>query len=707
MAKKKEKKLAYLQMPLPDSRKAYRMNKMSWYGLNYRQTMDTGALSMEKNISTQEAPYLTPSPKMIEDVWYDNLSTEFKPKSVIGIFGVDDILIVIYRAKSRRSEIPEGESQDDIKISYVKNKEFFYTGVIKSNVDTGGKDDYPRSILQFNVYDTPTDPLTGQYVKKLLIFPDKVSMFMNIVQVDTNDNPEGWYDFDKNKIITDKDGNNLLNSKDLDVMYCYEDSGVKKYYTVSSVKLTPSDADYDANKDKYKRELKKKYVMKKEGSNNEYYSINEFRCDGMEVLVKDYKNETPEVDASGAIIYPPPDTASHNCYYRNSYNNDIYRWCEYATAKRLDEWGLDKNLDENENLINKTANKDGFILEGDNYILDGDTEYGWKVAIPPAVPDLKYATVHLSRVFGVDDDRVYASGYNDYMNWNLDTVDEYNESNSWCSPAQSNTKTNSSFTGITTFQNHVICFKQNFMHEIYNNKNPFRIQDIFAEGSIDNRSIQDVDGRLIFVSDDGVKIYTGSNPKDIGYYLGIDKFSNPVSGTDGKNYYLYCEDENENKRLFVYDTFVEHWSERELPIDSKDEKVEILGFAHNKIGMYMLGADKYVYKLDTTSFNHEWSFETDLFTNQTVDIKHIKKVQLFADIAKDAKIKVYILYDDEEFNENSHLVYDSKGKTGKIPIRVKPRQTANYGFKLHFEGTGYVKIYELEILVEAGGDLYV
>ena len=83
---------------------------------------------------------------------------------------------------------------------------------------------------------------------------------------------------------------------------------------------------------------------------------------------------------------------------------------------------------------------------------------------------LKYATVHLSRLFGVDDDRVYASGFNDYTNWNLDTVDEYNVNNAWVSPAQANTKANSSFTGITTFMNHVICFKENFMHEIYNNK---------------------------------------------------------------------------------------------------------------------------------------------------------------------------------------------------------------------------------------------
>ena len=61
MAKKKEKELTYLQVPLPEAGKAYRMVKRSWSGLNYRQTVDTGLLSQETNISTEEAPYLVPS----------------------------------------------------------------------------------------------------------------------------------------------------------------------------------------------------------------------------------------------------------------------------------------------------------------------------------------------------------------------------------------------------------------------------------------------------------------------------------------------------------------------------------------------------------------------------------------------------------------------------------------------------------------------
>ena len=205
---------------------------------------------------------------------------------------------------------------------------------------------------------------------------------------------------------------------------------------------------------------------------------------------------------------------------------------------------------------------------------------------------------------------------------------------------------------------------------------------------------------MIFVSEDGVKVYTGSNPRIIDYNLNMTRYEYASSGTDGRNYYLYCEDASGNMYLYVYDTYTELWSEQY--IDSR-----VLSFAHNKNGMYMLCADGGIYKMDTGLYDHEWSFETDLITNKTVDIKHIKKLQMLVEASKGADMKVYILYDDEEFDKNtSHLVYTSK-KEGKFPVRVKPRKTANYGFKLHFEGKGYVKLYELEIFIEAGGELYV
>ena len=612
MAKKKnENTLSYLQMPLPTGGKYSKMTKVSFGGLNKRYTLDSGDLTMERDISASEYPYLTPSKKI---KGYSG-NTYAHPLSM---FAFDDFLIVIYR-----------DDNGIIYVDYLKEKKgegtrtiVKYTSTLCSNIravtnydamEESNQTDYEgyhfvadeekyyiyqngewqeirpgTSVVQFNVYDTPTDILGGEYVKKLLVFPDRKSM------------------------------------------------------------------DYEITE-------------------------SNFDIKDMNVYIKDYSNSTAEVDESGATIYPPPDNASHNYYYRNTadisgtnFGTDIYKWCEYPT---------------------KIQDEDGKWIE------DGGTTFGWKVCIPPTMPMLKYATVHLSRVFGVDDNRVYASGFNDYTNWNLDTVDEYNESNSWCSPSQSNTKAGGKFTGITTFQNHVVCFKRDFMHEIYNTKNPFRLQDIYAEGTIDNRTIQDVDGKLIFVSEDDVKIYTGSNPRIIGYNLNMSKYTYAVAGTDNRNYYLYCEDDNDGKFLYVYDTFTELWSEQK--VDSR-----VLNFAHNTNGMYMLCGDG-VYRMDTDSYSNDWCFETELITNKTVNIKHIKKLQMLVDLDEGADMRVYILYDDEIFDENSsHLVYSST-KTGKLPIRVKPRKTANYGFKLHIEGSGYAKLYELEIFIEAGGDMYV
>ena len=640
MAKKKntENTLQYLQMPLPQGGKYGKMTKVAFGGLNKRYTMDSGELTKEINISSNEYPYLVPSmkPKEILSGYYNEDESEGKKRRIpISMFGFEDFILVFYRNGDRLliDRIPTKRStiiESDISTGLV---EIF--GSSNGDELLRAEENIPRSIVQFNKYIQSNDIVNGEYKKHLLIFPDKKSMYFDIDDLLNDENAPSGYDFG----TTD-----------------------------------------------------------------------------MSVDIQEYYNDKAEVDYSGAIIYPPPDTLSHNGYYRNTakiqgtnFGTDIYRWTNYDAARlKKDENGEDAEigLEENGKYEDGTPKykTTGFELdENGNYIFDGDRARGWKVCVPPTMPNIKYATVHLSRLFGLSDDCVYASGFNDYTNWNLDTASEYNESNAWQSKAQSNTKAGGNFTGITNFQGHVVCFKRDYMHEIYNTKNPFRIQDIYAEGTIDNRTIQDVDGKLIFVSEDDVKIYTGSNPRVISYNLNMSQYTYAVSGTDNRNYYLYCEDKEGNMYLYVYDTYTDMWSEQECT-------TRVLNFAHNIHGMYMLCEDGSVYKMDTNDYKHEWGFETDIITNKTVDIKHIKKLQMLAEVSDDANMKVYILYDDEEFdkleNKDARLVYSSN-KHGRLPIRVKPRKTANYGFKLHIEGTGYVKLYELEIFVEQGGDMYV
>ena len=616
MAKKKEEGLKYLQMPLPQKRAAYKTTKINWSGLNLKNELDTGNLSMEQNISTLDAPYLTPSQQK-----HDLNALQDNTFKALSMYGFDDYLVAVY------------SKNYEIYAKYIRTSNNSYTDcfLCRLNPDVITiNDEYDRNIVQFNVYDSPTDVTDGKYVKRLLVFPDKVSMpvMSDIVKV-TGEYP-----------------GNKPASPDTSKVYCFTNghTGINayayySYYTYNGTGWVQSG------------------------------STGYFVPQSMTVNIKTFADTE---------AHTPPDSASHKYYWKNTSTNDIYAW-------------VDDDAD------------------SDNS--------GWKVTAVPNMPPIKYATVHLSRLFGVDDSRIYASGFNDYANWNLDTVDEYSESNAWVSPAQSNTKAGGNFTGITTFENHVICFKRDFMHEIYNTKNPFRIQDIFEEGAIDNRTIQNVDGKLIFVSSDGVKIYTGGNPRIISLNLDIDTFAYAVSGTDGRNYYLYCDSDDEYKaqtrRLLTYDTYVGQWSEQ-----SVDARVK--NFANTNVGTYILcegetNVAPKIYKLNSGSYGStHWAFETDLITRQgktpTIDIKHIKKIQLLADIASGARVKVYALYDGETFNSSSsQLLYDSgtpENSDRTLPIRVKARKSAHYSLKLHFEGQGYVKLYEMELFFEQGGDLY-
>jgi len=492
-AKKKSEELSYMQTALPTGGRSKRSVRIQWGGLDRRYTTDTGELAREQNISTAEIPYLVPSQKRAA-----YKSGYLHP---IDLFGFDDFLLCIYR------------TEQNVKIDYIKADGTVYSGFIKES-GVSADDDYPRCVVQFNVYNSSQDVLGGEYDKKLLIFPDKLSM--------------------------------------------------------------------------------------------------------------------------------------------------------------------------------------DFVINGDNT----DERGVFTLSRITNMPDLKYACVHLSRLFGVDDGRIYASGFNDYSNWNLDTADESLANNAWCSPAQSNTRANSEFTGITTFANHVVAFKKSYMHELYNNKNPFRIQDIFAEGALSNKSICDTDGRLIFVSKDNVKIYTGSNPREIGNNLALDGLETAVGGSDGRFYYLYCKSLDNEVHIFVYDTLNSMWAEQEC-------HSEVLSFAHTSGGMYMLCADGRIYKMDTGLYSHAWSFETDLCTGHSIDIKHIDKVQIMCDMASDSVLRVYALYGDEVFDERrSQLLCERKG-AGRRCVRIRPRMTAEYGYRLRFEGFGYVKIYQMEIETSEGGELFV
>lgn len=660
MAKKKEQKLEYLQVPLPSGQRQFKTTKIDWLGLNKGITLDSGELSYESNISTNEYPYITPSRD--KAVYAEDY---YKP---IGMFGFDDFLIVIYCTETQ------------IKIQYIKGEKS-YTAVLQNDLSTA---DIQRSVVKFNVYDTPTDPIGGKYVEKLLIFPDKksidfhstlegtaISSTINTIKLGYNSSPIADYYNGFGITITGGSGAGQTN-----VITDYVTGSQEAVATVSDYWGTQPD-------------------------NTSTYLLEGITVANLDAPVKYFVDETDT-----AIAYSGQTTTNIHLNYSSRSVAGYYVGC---TISIISGTGSPQ-----------TKTITGYSISGQNPIAtvdtpwttnpDGTSVYHIHGAVGGSytiiVPEMKYVTVYNSRLFGVDDVRVYASGFNDYTNWNLDTINDASAGNAWVSPVQSNVKALGSFTGITTYGGHVILFKNDYMHEVYNTKNPFRIVDVYNEGSIDNRSIQEVDGKLIFVDEDAVKVYTGGNPQIISAKLNVKTFSKAVSGTDGRRYYLYCKTDKATHNLFVYDTMNGLWSEEKIDH-------EVLSFAHTSTGMYMLlkiSADYgRIDKLDSDFYESPWSFETDMYLGHTIDIKHMKKIQLLADIEAGSALSIYCIYDDEVFDpETSQLLYahtNSSEAIERVPVRVLPRKTACYGFKLRFSGTGYVKIYQMEITMAMGGEL--
>lgn len=460
-----------------------RSYRTSWHGIHRKQTEDSGYISSSINISVEAIPYLVPAPSP------SNVKTGYA--NPISVHGFDDFLIVIYR---------DGTA---VKADYITSSGTVYTGVIKASGATAS-DEYPRSVVQFNVYTTPDDPLSGTFDKKLIVFPDRLSM---------------------------------------------------------------------------------------------------------------------------------PFTVSANFTFAN---------------------------------VNTEANP---------------------------IPAIKYGVTHLSRLFGVDSGRIYASGFNDYSKWTLDTADESLSSNAWCSPAQANTKGDSDFTAITVYDGHVICFKKDFMQTIYNTKNPFRVVDIVSIGADNNQATAEVGGILFFASSERVYAYSGAYPSDISDRLDVSDFSGALlAGYDGE-LYVYCPSDD---TVYTYGVSSGEWGSRSVGT--------LTGLCSNDNGVFGLTSGGAVVKLNTSTYG-SWALETDLFMSQSTEKRRVKKLSMYVDIASGAFVKADV-YDDHGL---LHNVIDSSASslTGKRVLRCAVRMTSAYGHKIRIYGSGKVMLKELELYVSSGGDVYV
>jgi hypothetical protein len=320
------------------------------------------------------------------------------------------------------------------------------------------------------------------------------------------------------------------------------------------------------------------------------------------------------------------------------------------------------------------------------------------------VPTLSFAAVHLGRLWGVKDGKFFASGWNDYADWALPTPEDLDGDVSafpWVSATQSDVNADGNFTAIAVYDNHVIGFKKNYMHMIYNNKNPFRIVDVARVGALSQKAVCECNQILFFVGEDGVYAFTGGYPERISDALELSSYEGAVLGADEVT--LYCSIPGDG--VYTFDTVNRAWGRYtgntgyEMPAQCATVRGECL---------YAAPADNAIKRFGGEDYNINFSFDTDATYGGQLVEKRLKRIRLQA---------VHGHHAEGDFLTVS-VLSSPKGKPvmcktltptgdGTFVLSSLLRMACDFGHVVRVEGKGDFEIRYLQMDYTAGGERYV
>jgi hypothetical protein len=293
-------------------------------------------------------------------------------------------------------------------------------------------------------------------------------------------------------------------------------------------------------------------------------------------------------------------------------------------------------------------------------------------------PDIDYAATFNNRVFGIKGDNIYASALGKYDDWTtFDGTDTQAEAIDVASKGD--------FKGIAAYNNHVVIFKPEFLHQQYGTKPPYRIQDLYTIGTIDNRSAKEANNRLFFCDDKNIYIYQGGEPRPIS--INLNKiFVQARAGSDNRKYYISAYDGSE-WNLYVYDTYFSVWM--------REDNLQVVDFAYWNKYLYVLTSSGKIIKFNSGTESVSWEIITDISTLQNIRKKYINEIRMRFELGSISTMTVAIKYDNNDWK--TVKAYDNSIDTDTnikaLIVSINPETADRYQLKI--TGTGYAKIYQI------------
>jgi hypothetical protein len=258
------------------------------------------------------------------------------------------------------------------------------------------------------------------------------------------------------------------------------------------------------------------------------------------------------------------------------------------------------------------------------------------------------------------------------------------------------------WTGAICHLGYPVFFKERTIYKVYGTRPAnYQVMNTACAGvqSGSHKSIQIINSTLFYLSSDGeVVSYDGAMPSSVFAQFGSNRYTAGIAGSLDGVYYLSCMDSASAYHMFTLDTRKGLWFREDTlrPIGFQFLAGEL--YALNSTTLYALTG-----KAGTAESTLTWSATSGLIGWESPDMKYISRFIFRVEMPQNSSILLEI-----EYNSSGTWV-SANGKTvtstapeGTFMLPVRPSRCDH--FRLSISGTGLVKIWSIDKVLELGGD---
>lgn len=302
-----------------------------------------------------------------------------------------------------------------------------------------------------------------------------------------------------------------------------------------------------------------------------------------------------------------------------------------------------------------------------------------------SAPNIDYAVVHDNRIFGLKDKTLYACKPGDLTDWTTFVDADGNPADNGAYALEAAGA--GSFTGITSYDGHVIAFQENRMRMLYGTMpSNYTFVEACAFGCRDNRSIALTRESIFFLGNGGVMRFAGSVPSPCGIELG-ENITGAIGAGDERNYYMAA-----GKLLYAYDTYTAAWSV------VTETAADIAGLAVRAGILYAVCADGKLYQFGGVAIDAFYGVLAEVI-GDIAKRKTLVRLDMRYQLGTGATLKVEASCDGKDYVELCEIE-QSDGGGGIHTRRLHLPKCRRYALKI--SGTGTVTLYEIQETVHIG-----